>query len=147
MAGTPKDDVKKVLNHLLTTAKNAAQKTKQADQDGKGRVIHDTYITKTADRGKLAGYEQTSAVATPVTVDGASADDVTVTGAVVISVPNGTASQTYQKNVGITNAGATISPGGQWKWVGGKAPEVKANSMLVCKWLGSFGILSLVLTE
>ena len=99
------------------------------------------------DRGSLAGYETISSSANAITINATSADDQICTGAVTITVSDGSNGQTWQKNVTITNAGATISPGSKWKWSGGKAPELKANSLLVCKWVGVFGVLSLVTTE
>lgn len=104
-------------------------------------------VKKSGNRAALAGYETIGSGAAAVTVNASSPDDQVVTGAVTITVADGAAGQTWQKNVGITNAGASVAPGNQWKWAGGKAPEMKANSLLVCKWLGTFGILSLVLTE
>lgn len=104
-------------------------------------------VKKSGNRAALAGFETISSGASAVTINASSPDDQVVTGAVAVTVSNGAAGQTWQKNVCITNAGASVSPGNQWKWAGGKAPEMKANSLLVCKWLGTFGILSLVLTE
>lgn len=104
-------------------------------------------VKKSGNRAALAGYETISSSANAITINGTSADDQICTGAVTITVSNGSDGQTWQKNVAIMNAGAKISPGSKWKWVGGKAPELKENSMLVCKWVGVFGILSLVTTE
>ena len=104
-------------------------------------------VKKSGNRAALAGFETISSGASAVTINASSPDDQVVTGAVAVTVSNGAAGQTWQKNVCITNAGASVAPGNQWKWAGGKAPEMKANSLLVCKWLGTFGILSLVLTE
>lgn len=104
-------------------------------------------VKKAGDRSALAGFETIASGASAVTINATSPDDQVVTGAVAITVSNGAAGQTWQKNVGIANAGASVAPGNLWKWAGGKAPEMKANSLLVCKWLGTFGILSLILTE
>lgn len=104
-------------------------------------------VKKAGNRSALAGFETIASGASAITINATSADDQVLTGAVAITVANGSAGQTWQKNVGITNAGASVAPGNLWKWAGGKAPEMKANSLLVCKWLGTFGILSLVVTE
>ena len=104
-------------------------------------------VKKSGNRAALAGYETISSSSNAITINATSADDQICTGAVTITVSDGSNGQTWQKNVTITNAGATISPGSKWKWVGGKAPELKANSVLVCKWVGVFGILSLITTE
>lgn len=107
----------------------------------------DDAVKKSGDRSALAGYESVSAGAAAITIKADSPDDQVVTGAVAITVADGAASQTWQKNVVIKNAGATVVPGTAWKWAGGKAPEMKANSLLVCKWVHDIGFLSLVLTE
>lgn len=107
----------------------------------------DDAVKKSGDRSALAGYESVSAGAAAITIKADSPDDQVVTGAVAITVADGAASQTWQKNVVIKNAGATVVPGAAWKWAGGKAPEMKANSLLVCKWVHDVGFLSLVLTE
>lgn len=107
----------------------------------------DDAVKKSGARSALAGYESVSAGAAAVTITASSADDQVLTGAVAITVNNGTSGQTWQKNVLVKNAGATVVPGASWKWAGGKAPEMKANSLLVCKWINDTGILSLVLTE
>lgn len=101
-------------------------------------------VQKSGNRGSLSGYEAMSS-SYSVTVTSTSADDQVAAG--TITVQNGTSGQTWQKNVAITSAGAKVSPGSNWKWAGGSAPEVKANSLLVCKWCGTFGILSLITTE
>lgn len=107
----------------------------------------DDAVKKAGARSALAGYESVSAGAAAITITASSADDQVLTGAVAITVNNGTSGQTWQKNVLVKNAGATVVPGASWKWAGGKAPEMKANSLLVCKWINDTGILSLVLTE
>lgn len=107
----------------------------------------DDAVKKSGNRSSLAGYEAVSAGAAAITVKADSPDDQVVTSAVAITVADGAASQTWQKNVVIKNAGATVVPGTAWKWAGGKAPEMKANSLLVCKWVHDIGFLSLVLTE
>ena len=127
--------------------KNIVRSVNGTSAGADGNVTLNTFITQTGDRESLAGYETISSSANAITVNATSADDQICTGAVTITVSDGSNGQTWQKNVTITNAGATISPGSKWKWAGGKAPELKANSLLVCKWVGVVGVLSLVTTE
>ena len=137
-----------------TKADSATSATK-ATQDGSGNVITSTYATQTTanakiaksgDRGSLAGYESLTSTASAVTISDGSPDDQAVTGAVAVTVSNGTAGKVWTKTVGITNESATISLGSSWYWVGGKVPTVAANSVLVLKWYGTFGVANLVLT-
>ncbi len=100
-------------------------------------------VNMSGSRGSLAGYETLTSSGAAVTISQDSPDDTAVTGAVAITVSNGSAGTTWTKSVGITNAGATISLGGSWHWSGGEAPTVKANSVLVLKWYGTFGFAAL----
>lgn len=98
-------------------------------------------------RGSLAGYETLASQSSAVTITNESADDMVVTAAVQITVQDGASGQTWEKTVAITNASATVQLGSKWKWQGGSAPEVSANSLLILKWCGTFGFASLQATE
>lgn len=100
-------------------------------------------IGANGNRGALAGYETLTSSGVAVTISQDSPDDTAVTGAVAITVSNGASNTTWTKTVGITNAGATVSLGGSWHWSGGETPTVKANSVLVLKWYGTFGFAAL----
>ena len=134
-------------DNAKVNGKNIVRSVNGTSAGTDGNVTLNTFITKTGDCSSLAGYETISSSANAITINATSADDQICTGAVTITVSDGSNGQTWQKNVTITNAGATISPGSKWKWASGKAPELKANSLLVCKWVGVFGVLSLVTTE
>lgn len=121
--------MKSDLNAYMTTAQKAS------------------LVAKSGDRGALAGFEDCTTSAAAITISGTSPETQIVNAAVSITIANGTAAKAYTKNVFIKDAGATVSPGSAWKWVGGKVPEMKVNSLLVAKWCGDVGILSLVTTE
>ena len=103
-----------------------------------------TNVVKSGSRGTLAGYNTPVSTASAVTISQTSNDDTIVTGAVAITVSNGSASTAWVKNVAIQNASATITLNSSWKWVGGSAPTITANSVLVLCWMGSFGLANLV---
>ena len=100
-------------------------------------------VAKSGARGNLAGYEALTSSGAAVTITQTSPDDTAVTGAVGITVNNGSAGTTWTKTVGITNASATVTLGSSWKWSGGEQPTVKANAVLVLKWYGTFGFAAL----
>lgn len=100
-------------------------------------------IGANGNRGALAGYETLTSSGVAVTISQDSPDDTAVTGAVAITVSNGASNTTWTKTVGITNSGASVSLGGSWQWSGGETPTVKANSVLVLKWYGTFGFAAL----
>lgn len=99
-----------------------------------------TYITKTGNRGALSGYETQTSIGSATTITNSSPDDILVTAAVAITVSNGAAGQVFNKVIGISVAGTTISLGTKWHWSGGSAPTIAANSAVNLKWLGTFGI-------
>ncbi|MBM6928179.1 hypothetical protein [Parasutterella secunda] len=103
----------------------------------------DGKVIKSGSRGTLAGYEALQNQGSAFTINNDSGDNYRFTAAARITVANGAANQTWTKVVGITNASATISLGSSWKWSGGETPTVKANSVLVLKWLGTFGFAAL----
>lgn len=104
-------------------------------------------VPKTGSRGALAGYETPLVQATDLTINGDSRDSNLVTGAFAIMVSNGAASQSWTKTVALSSASATITLGSSWKWVGGTAPPVSANCVVVLHWCNSFGIAKLVATS
>lgn len=104
-------------------------------------------VNKTGSRGSLAGYETPVVTSNAVTIDQSSNDVTQVTGAVVVTVSNGSSKTAWTKLVGLTNASATISLGTNWRWAGGEVPTVFVNSVLVLHWCSSFGIANLIASE
>ena len=104
-------------------------------------------VAITGSRGSLSGYETPLVTANALTISQASNDTNMVTGAVAIKVSNGSANTSWTKTVSLTNASATIAIGTAWKWVGGEAPTVSANSILVLHWCSTFGIANLIVSE
>ena len=101
-------------------------------------------IGKTGDRGALSGYEDLQSQSTALTVNANTQDSCCVTGAVQITVSNGTSGTAWTKTVGITNGSATVSLGSSWDWVGNVSPTITANGVLVLHWCGTFGIANFV---
>lgn len=99
-------------------------------------------ILMSGNRGTLAGYEGLKSTSAALTVNSSTQDSCAVTGAVTITVSNGAANQAWTKTIGITNASAKVSLGSSWKWVGGSAPTISANGVLVVHWCGTFGLAS-----
>ena len=110
-------------------------------------VAKDASVPRVGNRGVLSGYESCSSGAAALTLSGASPETQVLTAAAAITVANGDAATAYTKNVFIKESRTTITPGAAWKWAGGKVPEMKANSLLIAKWCGEVGVLSLVTTE
>ena len=109
-----------------------------------GKADSASVIPKANSRGTLAGYETPLVQATALSVTNATNDSSCVTGAVAITVNNGESGQSWTKTVALTNASATVTLGTAWKWVGGSAPTISANCVLVLHWCNSFGIANLV---
>lgn len=119
----------------------------QTTLDGKAASSHNhdsTYIKISGSRGNVGGYENLQSQSTALTVSNTTRDGCCITGAVKITVSNGASGQTWTKTIGITNASATVTLGSSWKWVGGSAPTIAANGVLVVHWCGTFGIANFV---
>lgn len=119
----------------------------QTTLDGKAASSHNhdsTYIKISGSRGNVGGYENLQSQSSALTVSNTTRDGCCITGAVKITVNNGTSGQTWTKTIGITNASATVTLGSSWKWVGGSAPTIAANGVLVVHWCGTFGIANFV---
>ena len=98
-----------------------------------------TLIPKSENRGILAGYEQTQNITTDF-LDKSTADS-SMSGSNLI-VREGADTDAFTKSVFVT--GGTVNLGPNWKWVGGKAPELKFPGVLVCHWNGGSGIVNFI---
>ena len=145
---------------------NAVSATK-ATQDGSGNNIVNTYLRKTdaqntylsqadasstyqpktGDRGTVSAYATASSTASAITITDGSDENIVVTGAVAVTVSNGTSGKAWVKSVDIRNASASVALGSSWKWAGGKTPEVSANCVLVLHWCNDSGMASLISAE
>lgn len=130
--------VSTTATNAQTTATNAATAASNADTKAGQRVL------MSGARGTLAGYNTPASSSSAITIDGSSSDDTVVTSAVAVTIANGSSGQTWAKTVALQNASATVTLGSSWAWVGGSAPTIKANSILIVKWCGSFGLANLV---
>lgn len=136
------DVAPKTHTHAISDVTNL-----QTTLDGKAASSHNhdsTYIKIAGARGNVAGYESLQSQSTALTVTNTTRDGCCITGAVQITVNNGSSGQVWTKTIGITNASATVSLGSSWKWVGGSAPTIAANGVLVVHWCGTFGIANFV---
>lgn len=100
-------------------------------------------VPLTGARGILAGYESGVSQSTALTITDDSSDNMEITGAVQITVNNGTANRFWVKKVSIKNANATISLGTSWSWIGGSQPTVTNPSLLVLSWDNTQGMAQL----
>lgn len=119
----------------------------KATADANGKKIHETYTAKTGDQGNISAYATTKIFTTNTTVNDSSDENICVTGAVKITVNDGTAGKSWDKTVDIRNASCSITLGSAWAWAGGKVPKVTANCVLGLHWAKDKGIAVLVATE
>lgn len=102
------------INGKAASASKADTATK-ATQDGNGSVIATTYCKKSGDNGSITGYSTTSSTASAITITDSSDANINVTGAVAITIADGTAGKSWEKKVFITNASASITlSGANW---------------------------------
>lgn len=99
---------------------------------------------KSGNLGSLGGYNTPFVTANALTINQNSNDNNQVTGAVTITVSNGTSNTEWVKSVMITNSSASVSLGSNWVWLGGEVPTITENSLLVLHWCNDIGIANLV---
>lgn len=142
---------KAAVVHMHTTSQvdglDATLSSKANASDLSAKANASDVIPKANARGNLAGYETPVVQSGALTISSTSRDTNCVTGAVQITVNNGSGSQAWTKTVALTNASARVSLGPSWKWVGGSAPTVSANCVLVLHWCNTFGVANLVTTS
>lgn len=113
----------------------------------KGDVTIDTsgFVSKSGNRGSIGGYNAPNVTSSAVTINADSNEDTQVTQAVAVTVADGASGTTWTKTVSITNANVTVSFNSiVWSWVGGDAPTINANCVLVLYWNNDRGIASLI---
>lgn len=131
---TVKNNTVSVNTQTLTDAQKTQVKTNLGITD----VNTSTLVPKTGNRGVLAGYETPASASS---IDGTS-NDANYSGANV-TVANGVSGTSWTKTVLLTDA-VTVTLGSSWSWVGGEAPTISANSLLVLHWCSTVGIANVI---
>ena len=98
-------------------------------------------INLSGSRGQLAGYEQCATV-TSLTLTDTSADSNYYNSTSAITVNNGTTGMSWTKTVKLAQVPASVNMTGNWTWVGGSAPTLVANGLLVFTWQNSHGLIN-----
>lgn len=98
-------------------------------------------ISLSGSRGQLAGYEQCATV-TSLTLTDTSADSNYYNSTSAITVNNGTTGMSWTKTVKLAQVPASVNMTGNWAWVGGSAPTLVANGLLVFTWQNSHGLIN-----
>lgn len=119
----------------------------KATADANGKNIAQTYISKGGDQGSVAGYATSKVVTQATTVSDDTDENICVTGAVKVTVNNGTVGKTWDKSVDIRNASASVQLGSSWTWAGGKVPKISANCAVMLHWGRDKGVAVLISAE
>lgn len=101
----------------------------------------DGKISLTGSRGQLAGYEACSTV-TSLTLTDTSADSNYYNSTSAITVNDGTTGMSWTKTVKLAQVPASVNMTGNWTWVGGSAPNLVANGLLVFTWQNNHGLIN-----
>ena len=114
-------------------------------QDALDAKADDTELTAkinlTGSRGQLAGYEACSTV-TSLTLADASADSNDYNSTAAITVNDGTAGMCWTKTIKLSQVPSAVNFGSNWNWVGGSAPTMVVNGLLVCTWQNNHGLIN-----
>lgn len=100
-----------------------------------------TKIALSGSRGQLAGYEQCATV-TSLTLTDTSADSNYYNSTSAITVNDGTTGMSWTKTVKLAQVPASVNMTGNWTWVGGSAPTMVANGLLVFTWQNNHGLIN-----
>ena len=100
-----------------------------------------TKINLSGSRGQLAGYEQCATV-TSLTLTDNSADSNYYNSTSAITVNDGTTGMSWTKTVKLAQVPASVNMTGNWTWVGGSAPTMVANGLLVFTWQNNHGLIN-----
>lgn len=95
-------------------------------------------------RGLLAGYSSTQDITSATTITRDSPDGMIVSSDVALTVADGVAEQAWNKTIGITSAGVTVTLGSLWTWENGVQPTITAKGLLILRWCSTFGIASYI---
>lgn len=101
----------------------------------------DGKINLTGSRGQLAGYEACSTV-TSLTLTDTSADSNDYNATAAITINDGTAGMCWTKTIKLSQVPSAVNFGSNWNWVGGSAPTMVANGLLVCTWQNNHGLIN-----
>lgn len=98
-------------------------------------------INLAGSRGQLAGYEACSTV-TSLTLTDTSADSNDYNATAAITINDGTAGMCWTKTIKLSQVPSAVNFGSNWNWVGGSAPTMVANGLLVCTWQNNHGLIN-----
>ena len=101
----------------------------------------DAKINLTGSRGQLAGYEACSTV-TSLTLTDTSADSNDYNATAAITVNDGTAGMCWTKTIKLSQVPSAVNFGSNWNWVGGSAPTMVVNGLLVCTWQNNHSLIN-----
>lgn len=104
----------------------------------------DSKMNISGSRGLLAGYSSTQNIASATTITRDSPDGMIVSSDIALTVVDGVAEQAWNKTIGITSAGATVTLGSLWTWENGVQPTITAKGLLILRWCSTFGIASYI---
>ena len=106
-----------------------------------GSATDATKIAISGSRGRLAGYEQCQTV-TSLTLTSSSSDSNDYNSTSAITVNNGTAGTCWTKTIKLSKVPSAVNFGASWNWVGGSAPTMVVNGLLVCTWQNNHGLIN-----
>lgn len=96
-------------------------------------------INLSGSRGQLAGYEQCVSVDS-LTLTDTSADSNYYNSTSAITVNDGSPGMSWTKTVKLAQVPASVNMTANWVWVGGSAPTLVVNGLLVFTWQNTHGL-------
>lgn len=77
-----------------------------------------------------------------MTLTDTSADSNDYNATAAITVNDGTAGMCWTKTIKLSQIPSAVNFGSNWNWVGGSAPTMVVNGLLVCTWQNNHGLIN-----
>lgn len=142
------NDIAKLSNGLQTIENHTTSLSTLTSSINRVNDKFADYSTTSEVNAKFLAITKTKSSVTSasanITINENSNDNILLSTASTVTVSNGSSGTAWTKCVKIVNASSTISFGSSWSWVGGEAPELSANCILILKWLGDFGLANVI---
>lgn len=108
-------------------------------------ILSDKLIRNSGARGVLAGYENTVELGSTYnwTLSQDRPDSMYWTSSVdALTIQDGITNTCWTKTVKLDAVPTTVTFGSNWNWVGGSAPTMVVNGLLVCTWQNNHGLIN-----
>ena len=117
------------------------------DNTSPDNIILPKLTTTTDTTGSSDSSDATETADNTDSSDSTDSTETTTPTSYSITINNGATNTAWTKCIKLEDSASTISFGDAWNWVGGDAPELVNNCLLIAKWCGDFGLANVISVE